>query len=548
MTIPTITPKRKGPLTYISIEDYKQEDNEKYIFSRERFNETAHIISAFRNIDEEDLKDVGGMFAVVADNRNDALITVVAIAQVFTERGLNVGTKIVFHNTDFFIDQGIYAMSRNNPFILAANLEEPHSTIYEIDDNDDFPPDEGGHGLEFYITTPENADRIPFKIMSAVITIGEDTSLSPDKILKEYFEDRNYKWDRCEEELLVLAYSMLGRNEYFITSVAEKIVNDHLFNDPSDHILRHEDFANVMREEKKPVRRRLSNVELIGLEEERSKLNSIITEHYISRQRLQFGLTHDTDGCHIVFSGPPGTAKTTLARVYADRLAELGIISAGNFKECVKSDYIGQFVGQTTPKIEKLFSEMAERGGGVLFFDEIYTLSEKETTAFDREAVTSIVQNMENFRSKVFCVFAGYEEKMNEFLLCNPGLKSRITNTIKFKGYDDDTIVNIFRSMASAQGFKISGDCLPVLKEHFAKLRVIRGDNFGNGREARNLLVNAKQQQALRIGITRKPTKKALTNMTVEDIEKASKSILTSEPEGAKAMKPIGFNRTRSAV
>lgn len=546
MAIPTITPKTTGALSYICIDDYSQEENEEYIFSRDRFKETSEVISSLRNIDDDDFKDIGGKFTIVADNKNDAYITAVAIAQVFTERGIDIGNKIVLCRPHLLIDSGMFAMNKNQPIVVEPSLDEIHSKLYEVDDFSDCLEKENVHGLDFYFTTPEKADEIPSDTMSWVITIGGDENLLPEQIFIEYFESRDYNVEMCAEELMQLSLNMSGKDEYYITSVAAKLVNDHLFNNPFNHTLTPEDFKNVLKK-KKPVRRKVSNTSLIGLNEERAKLKAILTEHYISRQRAEFGLAPDTEGCHIVFAGPPGTAKTTLAREYADSLAELNIISSGNFKECVKSDYIGQFVGQTTPKIERLFKDMAERGGGVLFFDEIYTLSEKDTTAFDKEAVASIVQNMENYRDKVYCVFAGYEKKMNEFLLCNQGLKSRITNTIKFKGYDDTTIANIFWSMAESQGFKLSDDCFPILKEHFAKLRSVRGDNFGNGREARNLLANAKQQQAMRIGITKKPTKKVLMNLTIEDISNASRSILSSELESAKGMNPIGFNRPQSA-
>ena len=190
--------------------------------------------------------------------------------------------------------------------------------------------------------------------------------------------------------------------------------------------------------------------------------------------------------------------------------------------------------------MDKLFSDMAANGGGVIFFDEIYTLSENDSTSFDREAVTCIVQNMENYRDKVFCIFAGYEEKMMEFLSSNPGLSSRIPFTIKFGGYSDETLINIFSSIAAAEHYKIAGGCNDIISDFFGKLRAYRGERFGNGREARNLFTNAKQKHALRISGSRKKTTKMLTEISREDILAAISDILLSET-GAESVRRIGF-------
>ena len=206
----------------------------------------------------------------------------------------------------------------------------------------------------------------------------------------------------------------------------------------------------------------------------------------------------------------------------------------------MKSDIVGYYVGQTAALVDKLFSEMAANGGGVILFDEIYTLSENDSTSFDREAVTCIVQNMENYRDKIFCIFAGYEEKMMEFLSSNPGLSSRIPFTVKFGGYSDETLIRIFGSIVAAEHYKIAGGCNDIISDFFNKLRAYRGDRFGNGREARNLFTNAKQKHALRISGSKKKTTKMLTEISREDISEAISDILLSET-GAGSVRRIGF-------
>lgn len=280
----------------------------------------------------------------------------------------------------------------------------------------------------------------------------------------------------------------------------------------------------------------------MGLANEREKLNNIIKSLYFEKLRSEMGYKASRDGCHIVFAGPPGTAKTTLAREFAARLAEIGLIKDKDaFIECVKSDYIGQYVGQTAAKVDAMFRSLSAKGGGVIFFDEIYTIAEDDATVYDKEAVTCILQNMENYRQNVFCIFAGYEDKMSGFIKSNPGLRSRISDTIRFKGYDDETLGMIFYSMLNSQDLKISGNCEQILKDHFTKLRNVRGDHFGNGREVRNLIVNAKQQHVKNLSLDKKPSRKLLTSIDPSDISKASEDILASElAEEAKCM-TIGF-------
>ncbi len=195
----------------------------------------------------------------------------------------------------------------------------------------------------------------------------------------------------------------------------------------------------------------------------------------------------------------------------------------------------------TAANIDDMFAEMAEKGGGVLFFDEIYTLAEDNATVFDKEAVTCIVQNMENYRNSVFCIFAGYEDKMNDFLGSNPGLRSRISFIVRFSGYSDDVLCDIFTRMAAEDNYKIPADSEASVISFFKRLRAARGEQFGNGREARNLYINAKQHHALKIGGFKTKTKKMLTRLDPDDISAAAADILKSELKVSQGIGSIGF-------
>ncbi|MBR0365445.1 MAG: AAA family ATPase, partial [Clostridia bacterium] len=269
--------------------------------------------------------------------------------------------------------------------------------------------------------------------------------------------------------------------------------------------------------------------DLVGLKNEREKLRGIIDMLRLETRRERFGYGRVSNGCNIVFAGPPGTAKTTLARQFARALSEMGLIEDDeNFKECKKSDIIGAYVGWTAKQVDMMFHSISKKGGGVIFFDEIYTLTDSKTD-YDKEAITCITQNMENYRDKVFCIFAGYGDKMDEFLSANPGLRSRIQFNIKFGDYDNETLYEIFCSMAKGNGFEIKGECRETVVDFFARLKRSRGEQFGNGREARNLFTNAVQKMAHRLGDRTDTTRDDLTTLTGEDIRLATEDILSSE-------------------
>ena len=244
---------------------------------------------------------------------------------------------------------------------------------------------------------------------------------------------------------------------------------------------------------------------------------------------------------HMLFEGSPGTCKTTVGRIFAQLLYKKGLIpSPANFTECTKSDIVGQFVGQTCAKIDAMFRSMHERGGGVLFFDEIYSISEANSTCYDVEAVNSLNQNMENYRGTVYCIFAGYTDKMAAFLNANRGLRSRIPFTITFDDYTNDDLYDIFISIAESSGFEVSGDCRAETDSFFGEIRKLEGQSFGNGREARNLFTNAMTFAARRYTGGKLPESFTLLP---EDIREAADSIIKKYRRLSSAGKDNGLRK-----
>lgn len=197
---------------------------------------------------------------------------------------------------------------------------------------------------------------------------------------------------------------------------------------------------------------------------------------------------------HMCFTGNPGTAKTTVARLVAQILTENDILPTGVFVELGRSDLVAKYVGWTADTVKKRFREAK---GGVLFIDEAYSLVDDRSGSFGDEAINTIVQEMENHREDVVVIFAGYPDKMEEFLGKNPGLRSRIAFHVPFPDYDTQELVEIAEKIAGENGCRFSDAALGKLAGLFDRLRV--SEDFGNGRCARNMVESAQMHLADRL-------------------------------------------------
>lgn len=371
------------------------------------------------------------------------------------------------------------------------------------------------------------------------INIPADKRSEIAEIITDQITRNGFNCENVKKQIKALSQHPLITDEYKAVAAAKHIINTHIQSFNSLEYMLPIDFRDYVQVETKKTGDKFG---LVGLENELRIVKGTANSLAFDIERRNRGLTNDISGCNMIFAGQPGTAKTTMAREFAKILADKFIIPGiENFRECKKSDIVGQYVGHTAKKVDDMFKELADKGGGVIFFDEIYTLSEKNSTCYDTEAINCITQNMENYRTKVFCIFAGYENKMKEFIEANPGLSSRISTSVKFMPYDDDTLCKIFESMVKADNFVISGEYYDTIKDFFNKLRAIRKDNFGNGREARNLFENAKRFTANRVMQQKKTTKQQLSVITSEDITSAVNETLESMITGEKKMNAIGF-------
>ena len=212
--------------------------------------------------------------------------------------------------------------------------------------------------------------------------------------------------------------------------------------------------------------------------------------------QIRRGETNTFQGKHYVFTGNPGTGKTTVARIMADVFRSLGILSRGQLIEADRSKLVAGFAGQTAIKTNQLIDSAM---GGVLFIDEAYTLKSNDQDSFGAEAIDTLLKRLEDDRGKFICIVAGYTDNMHDFIDSNPGLKSRFTQTIHFEDYTPDELTQIFLNLAKDKNFTVDEETKGTIHRQFEQLYLRRDKNFGNAREARRIFDQAIEKQSQRL-------------------------------------------------
>jgi SpoVK/Ycf46/Vps4 family AAA+-type ATPase len=255
---------------------------------------------------------------------------------------------------------------------------------------------------------------------------------------------------------------------------------------------------------------------MVGLTDVKKEVSNMVDLIASARQREAAGLPAPNVSRHLIFAGPPGTGKTTVARLYGSILAALGVLQRGQVVEVGRQDLVASYVGQTAKRTQEAFDRAR---GGVLFIDEAYALSSQTGGGgadFGREAIETLVKLMEDHRDEVVVIAAGYENDMERFLVANQGLSSRFSHRIRFANYSTDELVTIVNQHATTAGYECIGPTISALRAHFAGTP--RGPTFGNGRYARQVLDEAVTRHAKRMRTKKSPTVQDLTLLLPDDI------------------------------
>lgn len=267
----------------------------------------------------------------------------------------------------------------------------------------------------------------------------------------------------------------------------------------------------------RPVEEVLADLHrLIGLDEVKAEVELVADLTRVQQMRAERGLPVLEQSRHLVFTGNPGTGKTTVARLLAEIYRSLGVVDRGHLVEVDRSGLVAPFVGQTAPKVVATFDEADE---GVLLIDEAYALARGNESDFGREAIDTIVKLVEDRRDRVVVVMAGYPEEMEQLVSANPGLRSRFPRTIAFPDYDTDELVAIFGLRCDAGGYHPTAEALDAVRSHLDAVPRTKG--FGNGRVARNLFEAAVARHASRVVDQTDPSDATLTTLVADDIPPA---------------------------
>ncbi|MDR0599560.1 MAG: AAA family ATPase [Treponema sp.] len=255
---------------------------------------------------------------------------------------------------------------------------------------------------------------------------------------------------------------------------------------------------------------------LTGLRRVKNEVTMLINTVKINKKRGKKGLKQSPLSLHMVFSGNPGTGKTTVARILAKIYRALGVLSKGHFVEVDRAGLVGEYIGHTAVKTTEVINKAL---GGILFIDEAYSLTpDNAGNDFGQEAVDTLLKAMEDHRDDFIVIAAGYPELMEKFVKSNPGLESRFNTFIHFDDYDAKEMFDIFTSLCGKYNYSTTAEADKALREYFDKMLTNKKERFANAREARNLFETTLKKQANRLALDNDITDEELLEILPEDI------------------------------
>jgi SpoVK/Ycf46/Vps4 family AAA+-type ATPase len=379
--------------------------------------------------------------------------------------------------------------------------------------------DKEGFGLYYFICRTNGLDKFDFDKLKIVMNdslcnsaedvarqliTAIDTNQSIDevflmsKILGDYDNDLRQKY-------LVMLYRYAS-----LTAKADGTVNDteaewlskilNLSQKPSisgNVVISNNEETKTAAKQAKPIKPKTSKLKsLIGLTSVKEEIETLTNFIKIQQQREAKGMKTSSVSYHCVFTGNPGTGKTTVARIVADIYKSLGILAKGHLVETDRSGLVAEYVGQTAVKTNKIIDSALD---GVLFIDEAYSLIVNSQNDYGKEAIATLLKRMEDNRDRLVIILAGYSVEMQQFIDSNPGLQSRFNRYIEFPDYSAEELYQIFEKNAKEFDYTISKDAEIPLKAFFENKIANKDKNFGNARFVRNLFEKTIERQANRL-------------------------------------------------
>ncbi|HPS62835.1 MAG TPA: AAA family ATPase, partial [Bacteroidales bacterium] len=268
--------------------------------------------------------------------------------------------------------------------------------------------------------------------------------------------------------------------------------------------------------------------QLVGLKKLKEDVDSLLKYIRVEKLRKENGLSANPVSLHAVFSGPPGTGKTTVARLLGKIYTSLGLLKSGHVVEVDRSGLVAEYVGQTAIKTNQAIDRALD---GILFIDEAYSLIGTGQGGFGKEAVDTLVKRMEDERGRLVVIVAGYPDEMRDFINANPGLSSRFTQFFTFNDYNPEELAEIMAGYVAERKFTLSPDAGAKMIRYFRFLFESRTKTFGNARIVRNLFEELIRCQAVRLAAVENPTPEELQTITLADAEEALRDDFTEPGE-----------------
>ena len=289
--------------------------------------------------------------------------------------------------------------------------------------------------------------------------------------------------------------------------------------------------GQVKEEKKEPETDPMEELDaLIGLSKIKHDVKELADFVKIQKMRKDGGLKSVPVSLHLVFTGNPGTGKTTVARILARIYKQIGVLSTGQLVEVDRSGLVAGYVGQTAIKTSK---KIEEAKGGILFIDEAYSLTRKDDT-FGQEAIDTILKAMEDNRENFVVIVAGYTGPMENFINSNPGLKSRFNKYIEFPDYTIDELMGIFDMNCKKYDYEADEEIRAQIRAMIVQRKLGALENYANARDVRNLFEEIITNQARRVAAMESPTQEDMKKILLEDLEE------TAEQDAQKAMEKAG--------
>ena len=357
-----------------------------------------------------------------------------------------------------------------------------------------------------------------WEISFDLLSFWEDNNRQEIELI---FEEQQYQIE--ESELYQIIVQSLEKDtwdresttvlEDYIKVLNGVIADESTKNDTDEDVLLNDKLQNFQLAEDA----RVELERLVGLSEVKWQVKSMINLSKIWQECKKRGINRQPISYHMIFVGNPGTGKTTVARLMAEIYHSFGILSKGHLVEVSRPELVGEYVGHTAVKVQKVLKSAK---GGILFIDEAYSLVNANTNRndFGHEAIATLMKGMEDNRDDMIVIAAGYPELMKEFLSSNPGLLSRFTKTLYFPDYSAEELGQIFIKMCEDNSIAFDNNVIKEAKEYFDAVVSDKEDNFGNARMVRNFFEAILFNQANRLMLEREITDSMLQRIVVEDV------------------------------